>query len=171
MLSEVDISLGIGAIVVSLISWKNPRGIVWIWVAALSYVNATIAWRMNLPYAEAITALGDVGVCLAVYFACKERWELAVWRLYQTSVAISIFYLAGNIHVFPVIAQIPHDVYSIMMEGVNWLLLLLITGISVLKLVEADASDVGALGAWHRVRRFGLSLRRRRKTPSFLTVR
>lgn len=43
MLSAVDLSLLFGAAFVAGISWRNRRGILWICVAALSYINATIA--------------------------------------------------------------------------------------------------------------------------------
>ena len=166
MLSEVDISLGIGAIVVSLISWKNPRGIVWIWVAALSYINATIAWRMNLPYAEAITGMGDACFCLAIYFGGRYRWEGALWRIYQTSVAISIFYLAGNIHVFPVIAKVDHVVYAVLLELCNWLALLVIGGTGALQWFGASNVRADRVGNYLRAAR--MAIRKVRRTPSFL---
>lgn len=165
MLSEVDISLLIGAVIVGLVSWKTPRGILWIGVAALSYINATIAWRLDIPYAAAITAMGDTGVCLAVYLWGKARWELLIWRLFQISVAISIFYLAGELGVF---TQIPHFVYSILMEAVNWLLLLLVFGNGIVQWI--GTANVGSRWPWNHVRDFALALRAKRARVSFHRV-
>ena len=150
-MTETDLSLLIAAILVSLLSWRrNRRGVLWICVAALSYLNGDIAWRMGLPYAEAVTGFGDAAVCLSVYIWGREKWESNVWRLYLASMAVSGFYLAGNLGVF---ATIPHDIYSIAMEAVNWLLLLLIAGISILRMVGAN--DVGSLGPLGRL--YGLA--------------
>lgn len=166
MLTEVDISLLVGAVVVALISFNNRRGILWIGVAALSYINATIAWRLELPGAEAITGFGDAGVCLTVYFFGRYRWELWIWRLFQTSVAISMLYLAGNLGVF---LSIPHEIYSILMEAINWLLLLLIGSISVLQRV--GAADVRALRPWNRIRDLALVVRAQRTRAPFYQVK
>lgn len=162
-MTEVDVSLLVGALIVGLISFRNPRGILWIVVAGISYINASIAWRLHLPYAEAITGFGDAGVCLAIYFGGRERWELLIWRLFQTSVAISFLYLAGNIGIFP---RIPHDTYSILMELINWLTLLLIAGISAMQLLGAE--NATAHRPWDRVRHFGRALSARRE-PHFLS--
>ncbi len=164
-MTEIDLTLLIGAVLVAGLSWRNPRGILWIGAAALSYINASIAWRLHLPYAEAITGLGDATVCLAVYFWGRERWEMWIWRLFQSSVAVSIFYLAGNLGIFYAIS---HDAYSIFMEAVNWLLLLLIGGIAVLQWI--GASNVRARQPWSRVRRFALALQSERTDPPFTEV-
>ena len=157
-MTETDLSLLVAAILVSLLSWRrNRRGVLWICVAALSYLNGDLAWRLGLPYAEALTGFGDAGVCLAVYIWGREKWESAVWRLYLASMAVSGFYLAGNLGVF---VTIPHDVYSILMELVNWLLLLLIAGISILRMVGAN--DVGSLGPLGRLYRLSFHARRER---------
>jgi len=161
-MTEVDISLLIGALIVGALSYRNPRGLLWIVVAGLSYINASIAWRLGLPYAEAITGFGDAGVCLAVYFGGRERWEMWIWRLFQTSVAISLFYLAGNLGIF---YAWPHDAYSILMEAVNWLLLLLIGSTAALQWI--GAFNVRARQPWGRVRRFALALQSERTDPPF----
>ena len=164
ILTDVDFSLLVGALLVVLIA-THWRSRLWVGVAALSYINATIAWRAGLPYAEAITGLGDAGVCLAVYFAGRYRWEMWIWRLFQTSVAISMLFLAGNIGVF---LSIPHEVYSILMEAINWLLLLLIGSMSIAQRI--GAANVGARRPWNRVRGFALALREKRTTPPFNRV-
>ncbi len=167
IISDVDVSLFIGAIIVALISWhRNRRGVLWIGVAALSYINATIAWRMELPYAEAITGLGDAAVCLAVYFFGRQMWELWVWRLFQTSVAVSMLYLAGHLGIF---ANIPHEIYSILLEAANWMLLLLIGSMSILQ--RLGATNVSARRPWNRVRHFALVVQQKRARAPFTAVK
>lgn len=162
-MTEVDVSLLIGAVLVGLVSWRyDRRGIMWICVAALSYINATIAWRLHLPYAEAITAAGDVAICLAVYFAGREMWEMLIWRLFQTSVAISLLYLAGNLGVF---LSIPHEFYSVLMETINWLLLLFIGGMSIARYI--GAKNVLAHQPWRNIHLALHSLRQKRAHGPF----
>lgn len=163
-MTEVDISLLLAALIVAAVSWKNPRGILWIGVAALSYINATIAWRLSLPYAEAITGIGDTAVCLCVYFAARFRWELWIWRLFQASLGVSVVYLAANIHVVP---PIDHTFYSVVLEGINWLLLLLIGGVSAGQWI--GAANARALRPRRYVLPAFLALRASRKTDHFLS--
>lgn len=163
-MTEVDISLLIAALLVCLISIRNPRGILWIGIAALSYINGDIAWRLNLPYAEAITGMGDACVCLCLYFAAKQRWELMIWRLFQTSVAVSMLYLAGNLGVF---LSIPHEFYAMLMESANWLLLAIVGGTSAMQWIGATY-DVGARGPVRGLDRVNLALRQSRTTHSFI---
>lgn len=166
MLTEVDQGLLLGAVIACLASIRRPRGLLWIGVAALSYVNSCIAWRLPLPSPEFFTAMGDASVCLAVYFLGRERWEMLIWRLFQISFAISALYLAGNIGVFYLI---PHGLYSGFLEAINWLLLLLVGGLGALQWVGTDHAD--AFRPWDRVRRFGMALREKRASPPFHKVR
>jgi hypothetical protein len=165
-MTQIDAGLFLGAVLVATLSYRNPRGLLWIGAAALSYINASFAWRLHLPYAEVITGIGDAAVCLAIYFFGKYRWELVIWRLFQTSVAVSIFYLAGNIGIF---AHISHDVYSSMLEAINWLLLLMLGGMAILKWIGVD-DDVGAYHSWRPLHRLGATLQRKRTQPPFSKV-
>lgn len=163
-MSAIDISLLAAAIVVCALSWRiNPRGILWVLTAAASFAASTAYWRTGLPYAEGVAGICDAAVCLSVYFIGRQRWEMWIWRLFQTSVAINFLYLAGNIGIF---AQIPHDTYSIMLEAINWMTLLLIGGMSTMQRI--GFSDGSAHRPWDRVRVALHSLREERTEPSFL---
>jgi hypothetical protein len=165
-MTGVDFSLLIGLLICAGISIGNRRGLIWLLAIAISYIGATIAWRMQIPKAEVFTAAGDVAVCLAIYFMGKYQWELWLWRLYQASVAVSVLYLAGSIGV---ISRIDHGLYSIILEAINWGALLLIGGTSALQGV--GVSHVRVHRPWDRVRRIVLSLYGERKTDSFLKPR
>ena len=158
-MTEVDIGFLLGASLVALLSLRNPRGVLWVAVAALSYVVSALAWRLNWPYAAFTTGLCDAAVCLAVYFGGKQRWELWVWRIYQVSVAASLIYLASSLRIF---SNIPHDVYSVVLEVCNWAVLLVIGGTAILQLIGAD-DDVGITRSWRGVHRLGRFARQKRE--------
>lgn len=117
-----------GAVITALISIRNWRGLLWIAVAAWSFVASTIYARSGGPYPEAATAFLDALVCFAVYFVARERWEVYLFLLFQGSVLVSTAYLAGVIG--------PHWAYIAALEGINWLALCVIGGTSLLGLVN-----------------------------------
>ena len=156
-MSDIDLALLIGAIIASVISYRvNPRGILWIALAAYSFVVSTIYWRSGLPYPEGVAGACDALVCLGVYFYGREMWEMAIWRLFQTSVAVNFLYLAGHLGIF---VSIDHTVYSSMLEAINWLILLLIGGMGLLQRLGVS-HDGGARRPWRRVYLALHSLRR-----------
>lgn len=161
-MSFVDVSLLSGAILAALLAWRTPRGVLWIVAGALSYTVSVIYWRSGLPYAEGIAGLCDAAVCIAIYFFGRERWEMLIWRLFQTSVAINFLYLAGNIGVF---YGVPHDAYSAMLEAINWLALILIAGNGLAQMVGASLGD--AHRPWHRFRNLARALRTKRARDPF----
>ncbi len=162
-MTDVDLSLLVGLLFAAMASYRNPRGVVWLGLAAIDFIASTAYWRSGLPYAEGVAGACDAAVCLAVYFAGKERWELGVWRLMQISVAINFLYLAGNIGIF---SDIPHETYSIMLEAINWILLLFIGGMGIMQRI--GVSNAGAHRPWNRVRRALLALRAQRTEPAFI---
>ena len=167
-MSAVDFSLAIGALICALISWRSPRGHLWIAVGALSYAIATIAWRSGMPMAEVVTALCDASVVATIYFLAKYRWELWIGRLYLLSFGVSIFYLAGSLGLT---SRLDHDLYAIALEGVNWLVLLSIGGSAALQ--GLGVSHVVASGPWGRVRDLVVSswAERKRAPLSFSKAR
>jgi hypothetical protein len=163
-MTSVDLSLAIGFLIALGLSAlvQNRRGMAWLVVGAASYVSATLAWRLSLPMAEVITALGDAAVCLGVYFAGRYRWEMWIWRLFQVSVGISTLYLAAQLGI---VSRIDHEVYAILLEVVNWLVLLSIGGSAALQWVRG--SNALAHRPWNRVRGLVMALWRERRTPPF----
>lgn len=163
-MTGVDFSLLIGLLVALWLSAQSRRAVWWLLAAAGSYTLSTVAWRLDVPLAEIITALGDAAVCLGVYFWGRYRWEInVVWRLCQISVAISTFYLASRLGIT---SRIDHEFYAISLEAVNWILLISIGGSAALQ--RWRGSNVLAGWPLNHFRDFALSLQRERKTPSFI---
>lgn len=163
-MSLANWSLLIGALIAAGLSWRQPRALLWIGLAAIDYAVSVTYWRLDLPYAEGFAGVCDALVCLSVYFLAKERWELVIYRLFQVSVAVNFLFLAGNLGIF---YKIDIDSYSILLEALNWLTLLLVGGMGL-------ADRVGARLDYARRPRgrfFGslLALRQARKTNHFLT--
>ena len=163
-MSTIDWSLLIAAVLVSAASWRNPRAILWVVLAAVDFAISTVYWRSGLPYAEGVAGACDAAVCLGIYFAARQRWELWIWRLFQTSVAINFLYLAGNIGIF---TPIDHEVYSSALEAINWLTLLLIGGMAGAQWIGASIASAhrpwSPRGVLHRTL---MALRhQRRETP------
>ncbi len=178
MLSEVDFSLLIGALlcVTVCLAFRNWRAIMWVIAVSASYALSTIYWRLNLPHAEAVTALGDGAVVLLVYHSGRYQWEMALWRLYQLSVLISILYLASNIGVLDRlsmfllnahIGKLPHNAYASMLEAINWLALAGLAGTAWLQRVGMSHGNSNPHWAWRLLRRANAALQRERKTPAF----
>lgn len=126
-MNEYQFALLIGAAITALITYRTPRALLWIGVGALSFVLSTLYGRTGLPFPAAITALCDAGVCFAIYFAAKARWEMYLFLLFQGSVLVSTMYLAGIIG--------PHWAYIAFLEGINWLALGVIGGTAALSWV------------------------------------
>lgn len=166
-MTGIDTALLLGALVVSALTIRsNPRGVVWVGAAALDFIVSTAYWRSGFGYPEAVAGVCDVAVCLAVYSIGRQQWEMWVWRLFQTSLAINVLYLAGNLGIF---RSIPHDAYASMLEAINWLLLLLIGGMSALQRIGAY-DYAGAHRPWDRLRWAMRTLREKRHAPAFFTV-
>ena len=121
----------IGAILVAAASFKVPRAHLWILAGAASFVASTAYSRFGLPYPPAFTLVCDATVCLILYFACRERWEEWLYRIFQLSVLVSLVYLAGPITLGSLVIHLDHTAYVIGLEICNWLALALIgwTGI------------------------------------------
>lgn len=163
-MSGVDLSLLVGAIIVAALCVRMPRGLIWLGAGALSYIGSVIWWRVGLPHGAAVAGALDVAICLGIYFFGRFKWEMAIWRLFQASVAINFLYQLSEVGVF---VDIPHDAYSSMLEAINWLVLLTIGGTAALQGVRVS-HDVLGISAWLNVRRVVLSLHEERARHSFL---
>lgn len=167
-MSGVDMSLLVGLIVALAMSVGNFRAWGWLLIVAASYAIATVYWRTGLPYGAFVAGMCDTMICLAVYFFGKAKWEMWIWRLFQVSVAVNFAYLGGTLHVWPIFN---HEVYSIILEAINWIALLWIGGHGAVQVVGAS-DDADASGfAWRRVYRALLPLYRERKVAPFHKAR
>lgn len=121
-------ALAVGAIMTAILVRDDRRALGWIALAALVFVASTAWQRAGLPYHAAATGLMDAGQCLAIYFLARHTWELLLWRVWQLSLLISIFDLAG---------AIPGEAtYVAALEACNWLALILIGGTAVARRVD-----------------------------------
>ena len=145
-MSIYELSLIVCAAIVAMISRRNPRGVAWVAAITADLIATTAYWRSGLPYAEVFSGLNDAAICFGTYFIGRYRWEMWLWRLYQTSVLINIVYLAC--HFFGV-GSVTQDVYSTLLEVVNWTAFLSIGGISAQWIGAVDAV---AYRPWRRVR-------------------
>ena len=152
-MSIFELSLIIGAAVTALVSRGNPRGVAWVAAITADLILSTAYWRADLPYAEVVTGCCDALICFGIYFIGAYRWELWLWRLYQVSVLISFLYLAT--HVFG-LSSVSQDIYSSMLEAVNWIAFLSIGGISMLN--RTGPSNAPAFRPWRRLRASWLTL-------------
>lgn len=160
-----NLSLLVGALVAAAFSLHNPRALLWIFAAAVDYTVSVVYWRTGLPYAEFVAGMCDATVALSLYFLAHERWELVVYRLFQISLAVNIFFLAGNLGILPMVSQ---DTYATILEILNWLALLLIGGIGVAQWVGAPIAAAHRPAG--RVDRALRALRSPRKTRPFHQV-
>ena len=147
-------ALLIGAIIAALIAWGNWRAIGWLVALQVSIAVSVAYWNAGWPYGELVAGTTDAAVCLLIYFFGRYQWEMWIWRLSQLSVAVNCFYLAGNIGIF---YNIPHDVYSSILEAINWVAILSIGGTAILSRLDIDVGS--AHRPWQRLRGALLSVR------------
>jgi hypothetical protein len=149
-MTGVDTALLAGLLVALAVSAGHWRTWGWLLAATVSYAVSTLYWRSDLPYGAFIAGLCDAAICLAVYFLAKYRWELWVWRLFQVSVGVNIWYLAAQHGMAPYLS---HGIYSVILETINWTALIFLGGTGFFQPVggqDASAAD-GRLGP--RIRR------------------
>ena len=137
-MNEWQIALLIGAGFTSLVSCNVPRAWIWILVMAASFVFSTAYSRLGLPYYPFATMMADAGVCMAIFFIGKARWEFWLFNVFRLSVLISLVYILSNTIGFK-----SHYVYVTALEAVNWIALLLIGGTAIQKWA-GNAHELGS---------------------------
>lgn len=172
-----NLSLLIGALIAAGFSIRNPRGLLWICAGAVDYLVSVLYWRTGLPYGEAVAGMCDAAVCLSIYLAYRETWELIVYRLFQVSLAVNIFFLAGNLDlsftipftsVVLYVPRVDQDTYATVLELLNGLFLLLIGGMGVAEFVGAPIAAAHRPAG--RLRGALRALRTPRTAPPFTQV-
>ncbi len=128
-------------LVAACISIRNRRGLAWIGALALDYTISVAYWRTGLPWGEVVTGACDAAVCFTIYGYYRQRWELVVYGTFLASLAVDIYFLAGNLAVHTPWGQmisISQDTYGSLLELLNLLALLSIGGVSIVQLRGAN---------------------------------
>lgn len=154
-----------GYAVAALIAIGNLRALLWLVGGAGTFLASSAYWRTGYAHPELVAGSMDAAVCLAIYFAGRQRWEMWVWRFFQVMLMINIIRLAGTIGIFHDTGQAP---YAITLEAMNWLVILLIGGTSGLQRIGYDYG--GASNPWRGVRGVVRALCEKRRTPPFTTA-
>lgn len=161
MINPYALTLAIMALLAVMISWDVPRARLWIATIAWSYIVSSMAWDAighDVPRLHAfITMLCDCVVCLTVYHAARERWEIWLYRLFLVSVFSSVIRVAGWIDT--------NILYASLLEIINALAFIMIAGVGI---QDRIARHGPSRAFRHRVRGGGvsrLSLRAPRKAP------
>lgn len=145
--------LAMALIVVGLSMWAgNVRGAAWIAAIVVNLVISTAAWTNGAPYAAAIVAALDFSLCVLLYQFGRNRWEQWMFLLYQFSMLVGILYL-GAVTWAP--GYVDHDLYSTLLEAVNYSAFLLIATISGIQVSSHDRNRA-AFRAWSRISLFVL---------------
>lgn len=141
-MNEFQIALLVGATIVAILSWRLDRSLLWIGMGALSFVASTAYARYQLPMPSLFTACCDAAVCLTIVKYGRQAWELILYRVFQSSVLISIVFLGFTI--FAKSGSSP--AYVALLEAVNWIALLLIMGTAAMQRVKANGGASFYLG-------------------------
>ena len=147
-MNEFQIALLIGAVIASLLSLRLPRAQLWIWTMAAAFVLPTAWQRADLPFHPAFTLGCDAGVCLAIYFFGREKWEIGLYRIFQASVLTSLLFLAGPLEVFGTVFYMSNYGYVVVLEMLNWLALLLIGGVGLSEILKGQADESASGDRW-----------------------
>lgn len=162
-MNEFQIALLIGAVVASLLSMRLPRAQIWLLTIAAAFAFSTAWQRAGLPFHPAFTLGCDAGVCLAIYFLGREKWEIGLYRIFQASVLTSLIFLAGPLEVFGAVFRMSNYGYVVMLEAWNWLALLVIGGVGLSETLKGRVNEnaaghrrfadfLGAIRAWRASR-------------------
>lgn len=162
-MNSFQIALLIGAGATMALSWKLPRAKGLIALGVASFFFSTLYSRHAIPFmpAPAVAVFFDALVCLWIYYAGRERWELLIWRVFQTMVLVNLLYLWGAIG--------PHSVYVIALEALNWLALVVIGTTACLERLGRDKL-LGNTRS-HDFSWLALALRQKRKSDPWTTAR
>lgn len=119
--------------------WGLRRGVVWVaWLAA-DYVVSVGYLYMPKPGgaylwwapAAGVGMLCDAAVCVAIYSIATQKWEVYLYRVVACMAVTNFAYSWCQIVGWPPVP--PRDVYGSLLEGLNYLALLLIVGTAALE--------------------------------------
>lgn len=142
-------ALALGALIVTALSWRVPRALLWIALGALSFLTSGWWHDAGLPYGAAFGAFTNFVVIGALFAYAMLLYELVFWGCFLVMLAIDAFYLSGLIN--------SHSYFAIGLEAANWLALLSIgaagmadragVGLAWLAVLRARPGRAGAVGS------------------------
>jgi hypothetical protein len=165
-MTQVEGIMLIGYAVGALVGFGQWRAKLWLACGAGVFIASSVYWRLGGPHPELFAGGLDAAVCLAVYFFGRHRWEMWVWRLFQVMLLLNMIRLAGSVEIFH---NIDHTAYAVLLEVVNWLVIILIGGTAGLQRIGYD--NGGAADPWRGIRGVVHSLCAKRRTPPFTEAR
>lgn len=118
MISMWEFSLFIGGFVTALVSLKNTRGLIWVLLVMVNFSLCVLYYESGFPHHPAFVLFLDIALCVVIDIFRKTEWELQVYRIYRTSMIVSILMLF----------ELPYMnlVYTPVLEFLNWLALIVI---------------------------------------------
>lgn len=140
-------ALLVGLVATALVNIGNWRAWLWLTVGAADYIVTSAYYETGLPLHPFVTACVDALACIAIYIVAHRfgghRWELPLFTAFQFSVLVSTTKLLA----------IPDDYqYALLLELVNWSVLLIIGGTGIARLADV-ALGGGSGGHLHRALR------------------
>lgn len=150
------ISLVVAALGAMCACLNDLRALLWIACGVASFA-ATTAWQQaQMPYYPAACGLVDAFQCLLIYHLGRYRWEMLLWRVWQTSLLISIGRFLGLVG--------SPNLYVAGLEACNWAALaVIVSSRFAAGLADELARDWSWVGLV--IHRALLSLRDKRSTP------
>lgn len=134
-ISTVDIAFIIGSVLAALPNLHRPRSLFWLLIVGIDYALSDVVWRTGFPHAEGAVAVFDACVVGALWMWGESLWEEFAENLFKLSAAVGLVYLLGDTGLIP---EVEHEYYSIVLELINALFLLLIGGTGIASLVGID---------------------------------
>lgn len=130
----------------AVLAWPNARALAWLSVATAAFIFSYGYAIAGGAYHVQVTAACDTAQVLALYFWGKRRWEMLLWRVWQTSLLLSLLHLAGWTG--------GQFWYAVGLEACNWAALLVIGGGAIAARLADDGGLVAhPLGSLHRALR------------------
>lgn len=161
-MTTIEGTMLVGYTVGALVAFGQWRAMIWLAVGAVVFIASSLYWRAGLPHPELFAGCLDAAVCLGIYFGGRQRWEMWVWRLFQVMLLLNIMRLAGTLGIFH---NVDHIAYAIMLEAMNWLVIIVAGGTAGLQRIGYDHGR--AIDPWRGVSGVVRSLCAQRRTPPF----
>lgn len=148
-------------LVAMLASWGQTRRLAWLAASAAVFMATSWYWRAGLGNPAFISALADGAICLAIYAFGRQVWEMAIWRMFQSFVLVHMLFLMST---NGLLFAIDFNVYALVVEAINVLIVLTIGGSALL---ERLGHDGVYRNPWHPVYRLVRAVRAERAQPPF----